>query len=179
MLSAYEAGIFRACAFGPDQGKWGRPPSLCSWRLPGWFPHLGPLGSFRLHSRHRLLAASGSCELVRALLRGGSGRPHPADGPAPGHRGDPAHGTLCDQMGSGRSVQTGGTMPSCPRPWPSVPAGPPPGRASSSWQPPGPSRPRPPPGNRLTSCSAPCGLSPDLQWKGALGASTKGRDVHQ
>ena len=68
MLSACEAGLFRACSFGPEQGKWGRPPGLRSWRLPGWFPHLGPLGSFRLHSRHRLLVASGSCELVPTLL---------------------------------------------------------------------------------------------------------------
>lgn len=51
MLSVCEAGIFRACSFGPEQGKWGRPPGLRSWRLPGWFPHLGPLGSFPPYKR--------------------------------------------------------------------------------------------------------------------------------
>ena len=147
MLSACEAGLFRACFFGPEQGKWGRPPGLRSWRLPGWFPHLGPLGSFRLHSRHRLLAASGSCELVPTLLRGRSGQLHPADGPALGHRGDPEHGTLCDQMGSGCSVQKGGNHAFMPSPLAT-----PPGWAST-WQSQflratrGPPRPRPPAGD--------------------------------
>lgn len=141
MLSACEAAIFRACCFGPDQGKWGRPPRpplLEASRLVSTSGASGKLPPPRADSRHgrrRLRAASRSCELVPTLLRGGSGRPHPEDGPDTGETQSMARFVVRWEVGA--QFKREETMPSCPRPWPPVPAGPPPGRASSPWQPPG------------------------------------------
>lgn len=163
MLSVCESGVFRACSFGSEQRKWGRPPSLCSWRLPGWSPHLGPLGSLPPppppHAQADRRTADTGCWLPQAAvswrqpcsgagLAGHSPRADPGPGGDSGSSPRPPLLSLPQdageiQRGSGYSVQKGGNhafITSTP-----PPAGPPPGSSVlPASAPPSPPRPRPP-----------------------------------